>query len=252
MPWWRAARSACSSTIPPRTSFAATGSRAARSASISRRARSATRSRATPSSATAPRSSMSARAIRTGPTTGAAITGATTRPSTSNGDGVADQPYRPNDLIDQVVWTYPLAKLLLNSPAVQTVRFAQARFPALLPGGVVDSAPLMAPPAGAGRHGERSRPDERPRLRAPVGRQALRRADRTDRGQPRGPAGRMPGAGRPQRRRQDHAHEAAARSGAAERGHGADPGCRPDLGCRRRRRGSSWASCPRPSPSTPR
>ena len=63
-----------------------------------------------------------------------------------DGDGVADQPYRPNDLIDQVVWTYPLAKLLLNSPAVQTVRFAQARFPALLPGGVVDSAPLMAPP----------------------------------------------------------------------------------------------------------
>ena len=62
---------------------------------------------------------------------------------------MADQPYRPNDLIDQVVWSYPLAKLLLNSPAVQTVRFAQARFPALLPGGVVDSAPLMAPPAGA-------------------------------------------------------------------------------------------------------
>ena len=74
-----------------------------------------------------------------------------------DGDGVADQPYRPNDLIDQVVWTYPLAKLLLNSPAVQTVRFAQARFPDLLPGGVVDSSPLMAPPfvpvarAAAGR-----------------------------------------------------------------------------------------------------
>ena len=63
-----------------------------------------------------------------------------------NGDGLADQPYRPNDLIDQVVWSHPLAKLLLNSPAVQTVRFAQARFPALLPGGIVDSAPLMAPP----------------------------------------------------------------------------------------------------------
>ena len=68
-----------------------------------------------------------------------------------DGDGLADQPYRPNDLIDQVVWTHPLAKLLLNSPAVQTVRFAQARFPALLPGGVVDSAPLMAPPPVAAR-----------------------------------------------------------------------------------------------------
>jgi nitrous oxidase accessory protein len=63
-----------------------------------------------------------------------------------NGDGTADQSYRPNDLVDQLVWRYPLAKLLLNSPAVQTVRFAQTRFPALLPGGVVDSAPLMVPP----------------------------------------------------------------------------------------------------------
>ena len=97
---------------------------------------------------------MSARAIRSGPPRVAAITGATTRPSTSNGDGVADQPYRPNDLIDQVVWSYPLAKLLLNSPAVQTVRFAQARFPALLPGGVVDSAPLMAPPLVPARTGD--------------------------------------------------------------------------------------------------
>ena len=64
-----------------------------------------------------------------------------------NGDGTADQPYRPNDLVDHLVWIYPLAKLLLNSPAVQTVRFAQARFPALLPGGVVDSVPLMARPS---------------------------------------------------------------------------------------------------------
>ena len=63
-----------------------------------------------------------------------------------NGDGLADQPYRPNDLVDRVVWTYSLAKLLLNSPAVQTVRFAQGQFPALFPGGVVDSFPLMAPP----------------------------------------------------------------------------------------------------------
>ena len=62
-----------------------------------------------------------------------------------NGDGIADTPYRPNDLVDQVVWTYPLAKLLLNSPAVQVVRWAQSQFPALFPGGVVDSAPLMRP-----------------------------------------------------------------------------------------------------------
>ena len=63
-----------------------------------------------------------------------------------NGDGVADEVYRPNDLVDQLIWTTPLAKALLNSPAVQLVRWSQSQFPALLPGGIVDSAPLMSPP----------------------------------------------------------------------------------------------------------
>jgi nitrous oxidase accessory protein len=64
-----------------------------------------------------------------------------------NGDGMGDNPYRPNDLIDQVLWTLPQAKVLTTSPAVQVIRWAQAQFPALLPGGVVDSHPLMAPPS---------------------------------------------------------------------------------------------------------
>jgi nitrous oxidase accessory protein len=63
-----------------------------------------------------------------------------------DGDGVADTAYRPNDVIDKVLWTAPQAKVLLNSPAVQVIRWAQAQFPALLPGGVVDSHPLMSPP----------------------------------------------------------------------------------------------------------
>ena len=62
-----------------------------------------------------------------------------------NGDGIADTAYRPNDLIDRVLWTAPAAKVLINSPAVQVIRWAQAQFPALLPGGVVDSHPLMSP-----------------------------------------------------------------------------------------------------------
>ncbi len=61
-------------------------------------------------------------------------------------DGIADQPYRPNDLVDQIIWRHPLAKLLLNSPAVQVLRWAQSEFPTLHPGGVSDSAPLMALP----------------------------------------------------------------------------------------------------------
>ena len=51
-----------------------------------------------------------------------------------NGDGIADTAYRPNDVIDQVIWRAPAAKLLLNSPAVQVVRWAQSAFPAIHPG----------------------------------------------------------------------------------------------------------------------
>ncbi len=63
-----------------------------------------------------------------------------------NGDGISDRPYRPNGLVDQVVWRYPLARLLLNSPAVQILRWAQSEFPSIRLGGVTDSAPLMSPP----------------------------------------------------------------------------------------------------------
>ncbi len=66
-----------------------------------------------------------------------------------DGDGIADQPYRPNDLVDQIVWRHPLAKLLLTSPAIQILRWAQKEFPTLHPGGVIDSAPLMRPPPAA-------------------------------------------------------------------------------------------------------
>jgi nitrous oxidase accessory protein len=63
-----------------------------------------------------------------------------------DGDGVADAAYRPNTLVDWVLWRYPLAKLLTSSPAIQTLRFVQQQFPTLYPGGAIDSFPLMAPP----------------------------------------------------------------------------------------------------------
>ena len=63
-----------------------------------------------------------------------------------NGDGIADSPFRPNDLMDSILWSQPAASLLLGSPAVQLIRWSQSSFPATLPGGVVDSHPLMAPP----------------------------------------------------------------------------------------------------------
>jgi nitrous oxidase accessory protein len=62
-------------------------------------------------------------------------------------DNVADQSYRPNDLTDQLIWRHPIAKLLLNSPAMQLLRWAQSEFPGLHPGGIKDSFPLMTIPA---------------------------------------------------------------------------------------------------------
>ena len=70
-----------------------------------------------------------------------------------DGNGVADSVYRPNDIMDHILWTQPAAKSLfhlkshslLGSPAIQLIRWSQSAFPALLPGGVVDRAPLMQP-----------------------------------------------------------------------------------------------------------
>ncbi len=61
-------------------------------------------------------------------------------------NNVADSVYRPNDVTDRIIWQYPSARLLINSPAVQILKYAQSAFPALHPGGVVDSAPLMQIP----------------------------------------------------------------------------------------------------------
>lgn len=62
-----------------------------------------------------------------------------------NRDGVADSVFRPNDLMDHILWSQPAARLLLGSPAVQLIRHAQADFPATLPGGVLDSVPRLHP-----------------------------------------------------------------------------------------------------------
>jgi nitrous oxidase accessory protein len=62
-----------------------------------------------------------------------------------NGDGVADTHFRPNDLMDHILWSQPAARLLLGSPAVQLVRWSQSSFPATLPGGVLDSFPQTQP-----------------------------------------------------------------------------------------------------------
>lgn len=63
-----------------------------------------------------------------------------------DGDARADSAYRPNDLMDHILWSQPAAKLLLGTPAVQLVRWSQSQFPAARTGGVVDSHPLTTAP----------------------------------------------------------------------------------------------------------
>jgi nitrous oxidase accessory protein len=62
-----------------------------------------------------------------------------------SGDGIGDVPHEPNDSVDRLLWTYPMARVLMNSPAVQLLRWVQREFPILRPSGVKDSAPLMRP-----------------------------------------------------------------------------------------------------------
>lgn len=65
-------------------------------------------------------------------------------------DGIGDTPYEPNDAMDRLLWRYPAARLLMDSPSVLTLRWVQRQFPVFRPQGVKDSAPLMLEPAPAG------------------------------------------------------------------------------------------------------
>ncbi len=59
-------------------------------------------------------------------------------------DGLGDKGYEPNDAVDKLLWKYPMARILMSSPAVETLRWVQDQFPVLRPQGVRDSHPLMS------------------------------------------------------------------------------------------------------------
>ncbi len=62
-----------------------------------------------------------------------------------DGDGVGDIFYEANDVVDRLTWRYPLMKLLLDSPSVQTLHLVAAQFPVLRAPSVVDRHPRMRP-----------------------------------------------------------------------------------------------------------
>src|SRR5690554_127438 len=63
-----------------------------------------------------------------------------------NQDGIGDVPYEPNDNVDRLLWKYPEAKVLMFSPAVDTLRWVQDAFPVVKAAGVSDPHPLMRIP----------------------------------------------------------------------------------------------------------
>lgn len=62
-----------------------------------------------------------------------------------NGDGIGDVPYEANDMVDYLSWRHPMMKLLLASPAVQTLRMVSQQFPLLRATSIVDPQPRMQP-----------------------------------------------------------------------------------------------------------
>jgi len=60
-------------------------------------------------------------------------------------NGIGDTWYEPNDSMDKLLWKYPSARLLMNSPAIQLLKAIQSEFPVLKSPGVRDSYPLMNP-----------------------------------------------------------------------------------------------------------
>lgn len=62
-----------------------------------------------------------------------------------DGDGVGDVPYEASDVVDHLLWKYPLARVLLDSPSVQVLRVVSHQFPLLRSPTVVDAHPRMRP-----------------------------------------------------------------------------------------------------------
>ena len=62
-----------------------------------------------------------------------------------DGDGIGDLPYEANDMVDRLSWRYPMMKLLLSSPSLQSLRLIARQFPLLRAPSVVDPKPHMRP-----------------------------------------------------------------------------------------------------------
>jgi nitrous oxidase accessory protein len=62
-----------------------------------------------------------------------------------DGDGVGDRPYRVNSFATKLLYQYPPAIFLANSPSLELLNHLEAKMPVLQTATVVDMAPRMQP-----------------------------------------------------------------------------------------------------------
>ena len=63
-----------------------------------------------------------------------------------NKDGLGDSQYVPNNGLDKLLWKFPNARMLFNSPGVLLLRWVEAQFPIFKNLGITDSFPRMSKP----------------------------------------------------------------------------------------------------------
>ena len=61
------------------------------------------------------------------------------------GDGIGDNQYESNSIVDHILWRYPMAKVLYSSPSLQILWMLEKQFPVFEVPKVVDSRPAMTP-----------------------------------------------------------------------------------------------------------
>jgi len=61
------------------------------------------------------------------------------------GKGIGEVPYAANDVVDRLMWRLPAIRMLMGSPAIQTLRLIAQQFPLLRAPSVVDEQPHMHP-----------------------------------------------------------------------------------------------------------
>lgn len=64
-----------------------------------------------------------------------------------NGDGIGDRPYRVNSFHARLLYRFPSAALLMNSPSLETLSLLERRLPVLRTPTITDRNPLMDAPS---------------------------------------------------------------------------------------------------------